>query len=1166
MTDWRAEVTGAVNAWLAKVDGADKQASWRRVGRARQDAKPGWYQVDLRGAKVSEEQLDQLRLAGPRPPGRNGADGPAAPSRASNGRTQGAWTAGAWTAGGRTAADSTAAAPAETETDIETETETETEADGFSVMDAVIDGALLRFRVAEFARPEDPHLWAFQQPPTFLITSLRDGLGKLTDPGLAHNLARGELNGVPSRLSTALGRSGRSLSPRQQQVYQAALGTGLWLVWGPPGTGKTSVLCRAIADLLGAGKRVLLVSSTNIAVDNALAGVVKDLRPEPGRIVRVGPPQLAEVARNQDVSLPALVRARLARLEAQRSEVEAKLTAFRREADDLALCEKLTEDFDHAGYLAARTLAGDDPAESRAGLVAAETEAEQQIELWGRQHAGLLAKMQRAALGYAATVHSRGVWDQVEPLRRAAARIEADAAVLAGKAAEMQVEAYRRADQLARWDAQPAFTRWRTKAVGDQLRNAAAQAGYTARTVTGQAESVRLAAGVRRAEIDRDIESAAAAANHSEEEIRLLAEAERTAREEEQSAKDYHGQWLAQFADRSRAIAEHDSALEVIEKAERGGMPAYHARLMQLRRNASDSSALRTSLEKEYSVLEAEYTKDSRKATGDIIRNAGMIATTLARFRTTESVLEGKYDAVFVDEVGAASLPEVLLAVAKAGTVAVMLGDFQQLGAVGLDELDRKIKRPDFTKWVATDVFEHCGITSPAETAANPHCITLDTQHRFGLDVMELANRTSYAGMLKAGPSQLQRGPGTSDDPQIVLLDTDGLGELEQVYRQSRIGGWWLAGTLLARAVCELHADRGEDVGIVTPYRLQAEATLEALRDIERSGGVLADVGTAHRFQGREFPIVVFDMVEAPDTAGWMAKASRTEPRGSWGNSGMRLFNVATTRVQNTLYLVGSGLRIRQADRDSPLAPILDLVNSRRIQRLPASVLITPSGAIPAELGELGGRLAEILSRQAEVVAIHDDRTFFDAFLPRIEAATESIWLWAPWAKERTRQVIPALSRAVDRGVRVTVFVRGPGDQLHKDDLEPLRELQAAIPNVVPVYQMHQKIAVFDEKVTVYGSLNMLSQRSGQTLESMMTLVGGGLARMVLKEEHASAFGRPPRCGVCSRPDVELKRREPNKKGGFLRKGEGWYWRCFSSRCPTGGGNKAWKQNIEIRL
>lgn len=42
----------------------------------------------------------------------------------------------------------------------------------------------------------------------------------------------------------------------------------------------------------------------------------------------------------------------------------------------------------------------------------------------------------------------------------------------------------------------------------------------------------------------------------------------------------------------------------------------------------------------------------------------------------------------------------------------------------------------------------------------------------------------------------------------------------------------------------------GKDTGIVAPYGIQAEATLEALRNTESDGCQLAKVDTAHRIQG----------------------------------------------------------------------------------------------------------------------------------------------------------------------------------------------------------------------------------------------------------------------------------------------------------------------------
>ena len=77
----------------------------------------------------------------------------------------------------------------------------------------------------------------------------------------------------------------------------------------------------------------------------------------------------------------------------------------------------------------------------------------------------------------------------------------------------------------------------------------------------------------------------------------------------------------------------------------------------------------------------------ARDAQGEIIRGAKVVATTLARFGTTKPVFEGEYDVVLIDEAGAATLLEVLLAVVKARTTAVLLGDLMQLGPV-LPELD----------------------------------------------------------------------------------------------------------------------------------------------------------------------------------------------------------------------------------------------------------------------------------------------------------------------------------------------------------------------------------------------------------------------------------------------------------------------------------------------
>jgi superfamily I DNA and/or RNA helicase len=230
-----------------------------------------------------------------------------------------------------------------------------------------------------------------------------------------------------------------------------------------------------------------------------------------------------------------------------------------------------------------------------------------------------------------------------------------------------------------------------------------------------------------------------------------------------------------------------------------------------------------------------------------------VIATTLARLRTSKALMDGPYDVVLVDEVGAANLPEILLAVSRAKRTAVLLGDFLQLSPITNTQVE-DAKRPDVQRWLGQNVFEHCGIATAHDANGHEGCTVLDAQHRFGPEIMRLANAIAYDGVLKPGRNTR---PHDDDDPEIVLIDTDGLEDLATVRSVGRHSGWWPAGALLSRVLADYHQRRGELTGIITPYRPQANATLEALRDHEAGTGAVTEVGTAHRFQGREFPVVV---------------------------------------------------------------------------------------------------------------------------------------------------------------------------------------------------------------------------------------------------------------------------------------------------------------------
>lgn len=1090
---WREEIATALGEWIALEGGAGRQARWQRIGRAARTGEPGQYAVDLRGSDIGPDQLDSLRLAGPE-------DG-------------------------------------------------SVEKDGYGVSETVQNGSLLTLRVAEFAEITDPHLWMLKQPPTFLVEALRDGIAGLGEHPLAAALAARVIGGKPAHAPDPPG-----FHPAQADAYRACLGEGVHLVWGPPGTGKTTVLKRAIGDLIARGERVLLVSATNVAVDNALLGVVREKRHGPGEIVRVGPPHLKEVADDTSVSLPLMVRARLAETAGRRSAVEAELVAIRNRAGQLAALDSALAGFNASAYFAALKLLRT-PGQDLPSALARSDAADDRYAQAVHDMAAAAAAARTASDRTEAAEPSREVWrevhrlaDEIVRVRQAAEHRAADA-LLAGE------ECRPLRNQLTQWESKGSVARWRAREKIAAVQKRLADAEKRAAAERQESLDARLTATARMGELGARITALSDSAPLSREQIgHLDADTEAALAAAEDARR------LCVTSEREKDLATEAAiaarqAQTLTERAAKRDWPAQHSQAERLRPVVAGDSERRPELEKQYQDVQEEYERLARNAQGEIIKSAKLVATTLARFRTNRAVFEGPYDVVLVDEAGSATLPEVLLATGKAGRAAVLLGDFMQLGPVIPSGL-REQERDDIKRWLLPDVFQHCGIVEPADAQAHPACVTLTEQHRFGPAVMKLANGLAYGGVLRGGAQARSERP--DNDPEIVLIDTDGLHELARAHLTGSRKGWWPAGSLIARALVELHREQGEEAGIVTPYGVQAEATLEALRDVEGPGGrPLAEVGTAHKFQGREFDVVVFDTVEggADSRELWMALAHRQPGADEWRRNGVRLFNVAVTRVRTRLYVIASGERVRGARPGIALAELAAMVGTRGVRVLHAKHLITPPHTPPAFRGEFGVALAEVLSRHVEVTDVDDERDFYRTFTAEIRQAKESLWLWAPWVANRIRSLLPELRSAADRGVRITVFIRDDTDQLQRKDSSQslIADLRAVARTVVPMHVMHQKIAVIDERTVMLGSLNALSQSN--TREVMLTMRGGYFARKLLAHEHAETFARPPKCGRCKGTEIEIRRWK-----------KAWVWRCYAAVCKTGPSGRVNAWTREIRL
>lgn len=80
----------------------------------------------------------------------------------------------------------------------------------------------------------------------------------------------------------------------QHKAVESSINDLLSIIWGPPGTGKTQTIAKAIESHLNLGRKVLLLSHSNNAVDQALLKVASQMKMtyyKEGQLVRLGTPK-----------------------------------------------------------------------------------------------------------------------------------------------------------------------------------------------------------------------------------------------------------------------------------------------------------------------------------------------------------------------------------------------------------------------------------------------------------------------------------------------------------------------------------------------------------------------------------------------------------------------------------------------------------------------------------------------------------------------------------------------------------------------------------------------------------------------------------------------------------------------------------------------------------
>jgi hypothetical protein len=312
-----------------------------------------------------------------------------------------------------------------------------------------------------------------------------------------------------------------------------------------------------------------------------------------------------------------------------------------------------------------------------------------------------------------------------------------------------------------------------------------------------------------------------------------------------------------------------------------------------------------------------EIERERRLVKEQVAAKADLIAATLTSVYTSP-YLKGRYfDCVIIDEASMAALPVLLIAAARATEHVMIIGDPLQLAPI--TGLNKERKYSMAREWLGTDIFSHLQITLEQAERGEKQTVFLSQQSRMDPDIARPVSEYIYQGMLKNRERPGYHRQALEPLPEKAWLVVDTSDEPACQFerpanKRSKYNEYHLRCDLqivqrLLDSMPDTMRANHPCIGIITPYAPQARKIRATV--FERGWDRFVRVGTIHAFQGREYIAVVVDFVEAPPADKDEAPIIPRFTSDVWGHRGIatpatRLINVAHSRAREKLIYVAN--------------------------------------------------------------------------------------------------------------------------------------------------------------------------------------------------------------------------------------------------------------------
>ena len=292
-----------------------------------------------------------------------------------------------------------------------------------------------------------------------------------------------------------------------------------------------------------------------------------------------------------------------------------------------------------------------------------------------------------------------------------------------------------------------------------------------------------------------------------------------------------------------------------------------------------------------------EIKRIENKMIKDIIESSDVILSTNSS-AALESISQTKFDVVIIDEASQATIPSILIPIAKARRF-ILAGDHKQLPPTIISNNAQDLQ---------DTLFESLIEKYPHKSQL------LNVQYRMNKSLMEFPNSEFYNNNLKSDSSvnniTLKDISDVEDDDALLFVDTCDIKNHEKHLKGSKS----IVNHVEARIALKFARDYvkagidEKDIGIISPYADQVKLISEKT-DIE--------VKTVDGFQGREKEIIIISTV-------------RSNEYGQIGFlKDLRRLNVAITRAKRKLIIIGNSETLKS---DATYERLINYVDEKNLR------------------------------------------------------------------------------------------------------------------------------------------------------------------------------------------------------------------------------------------